>query len=175
MRRVSKGPHPDRRRLTAQGNVLGSPLSQPWLRRRRIPFYGQSLTMKIEDIAQIPPDPPLAEEMSYDDVIFEMANLDKSQTGIDGFVGISTLMTGHAPRVKYFVRPGRTQPSFSVMISDPPRVVAISLPAHTVSRMAPLVIRWVSLNKGALLDFWYHGDTWPAAQWISFLQSFQRI
>jgi hypothetical protein len=175
MRRVSKGPHPDRRRLTAQGNVLGSPLSQPWLRRRRIPFYGQSLTMKIEDIAQIPPDPPLAEEMSDDDVIFEMANLDKSQTGIDGFVGISTLMTGHAPRVKYFVRPGRTQPSFSVMISDPPRVVAISLPAHTVSRMAPLVIRWVSLNKGALLDFWYHGDTWPAAQWISFLQSFQRI
>src|SRR4029077_4833251 len=131
--------------------------------------------MKIEDIAQIPPDPPLAEKMSDDDVIFEMANLDKSKTGIDGFVGISTLMTGHAPRVKYFVRPGRTQPSFSVMISDPPRVVAISLPAHTVSRMAPLVIRWVSLNKGALLDFWYHGDTWPAAQWISFLQSFQRI
>jgi hypothetical protein len=41
--------------------------------------------MKIEDIAQIPPDPPLAEEMSDDDVIFEMANLDKSQTGIDGF------------------------------------------------------------------------------------------
>ena len=51
--------------------------------------------MKIEDIAQIPPDPPLAEELSDDDVILEMANLDKSQTGIDGFVWISTLMTGH--------------------------------------------------------------------------------
>ena len=55
--------------------------------------------MKIEDIAQIPPDPPLAEELSNDDVILETANLDKSQTGIDGFVWISTLMTGHAPRV----------------------------------------------------------------------------
>ena len=131
--------------------------------------------MKIKDIAQIPPDPPLAEELSDDDVIFEMANLDKSQTGIDGFVWISTLMTGHAPRVKYLVRPGRTQPSFSVMISDQPRVVANSLPVCTVSQMAPLVIRWVSLNKDALLDFWHHGDIWPAAQLISFLQGFQRI
>jgi hypothetical protein len=85
--------------------------------------------MKIEDIAQIPPDPPLAEELSDDDVILEMANLDKSQTGIDGFVWISTLMTGHVPSVKYFIRPGRTQPSLSVTISDQPRVVANSLPA----------------------------------------------
>jgi hypothetical protein len=124
--------------------------------------------MKIEDIAQIPPDQPLSEEFSGDYVIFEMANLDKSQTGIDGLVWISTLTTGHAPRVKYLVRPGRTQPSFSVMISDQPRVVANSLPARTVSQMAPLAIRWVSLNKDALLDFWHHGDTWPAAQLISF-------
>src|SRR6267143_7306853 len=99
--------------------------------------------MKLEDIRGLPFDSPLAEELSNDDTIIEMANLDKSQTGIDGFVWISTLMTGHAPRVKYFIRPGRTQPSFSVMISDHPRVVANSLPARTVSQMAPLVIRWV--------------------------------
>ena len=132
-------------------------------------------TMKLEDIAQIPSDTPLAEESSEDDLILEMANLDKSQTGIDGFVWISTLMTEHAPRVKYFIRPGRTQPSFSVIISDQPRVVANSLPARTVSQMAPLVIRWVSLNKDGLLVFWHHGDTWPAAQLISFLQSFRQI
>src|SRR3984893_13550937 len=131
--------------------------------------------MRIEDIAHLPPAPPLSEEMSDDDVILEMANLDKSQIGIDGFVWISTLMTGHAPRVKYLVRPGRTQSSFSVMIADQPRVVANSLPARTVSQMGPLVIRWVSLNKDALLDFWHHGDTWPAAQLIGFLQRFQRI
>ena len=130
--------------------------------------------MKIEDIMQIPSDSSLAEELSGDDVILEMANLDKSQTGIDGFVWISTLMTGHA-RVKYFINPGRTQPSFFVMISDQPRVVANSLPVRTVSQMAPLVIRWVSLNKDALLDFWHYGDTWPAALLITFLQSFRRI
>jgi hypothetical protein len=131
--------------------------------------------MQIEDISRLPIDPPLDEELSDDAVILEMANLDKSQTGIDGFVWISTLITGHAPRIKYFVRPGRTQPSFSVMISDQPRVVANSLPARTVSQMAPLVITWVSLNKDALLDFWHHGDTWSAVQLISFLQNFRRI
>jgi hypothetical protein len=84
-------------------------------------------------------------------------------------------MTGHAPGVKYFVRPGRTQPSFSVIISDQPRVVANSLPARTANQMAPLVIQWVMLNKDALLDFWHHGDTWTATQLIQFLQSFRRI
>jgi hypothetical protein len=131
--------------------------------------------MKTEHIAPVPADPPLAEELSTDDVIFEMANLDKSQTGIDGIVWISTSMTGHARRVKHFVRPGRTQPSFSVPISDQPHVVANSLPARTVNQMAPLVIRWVQLNKDALLDFWHHGDTWTATQLIHFLQSFRRI
>jgi hypothetical protein len=131
--------------------------------------------MKTEHIAQLPADPTLAEELSTDDVIFEMANLGKSQTGIDGIVWISTSMTGHAPRVKYFVQPGRTQPSFSVLISDQARVVANSLPARTVNQMAPLVIRWVHLNKDALLDFWHHGDTWTATQLIHFLQSFRQI
>jgi hypothetical protein len=81
----------------------------------------------------------------------------------------------HPEELSDEVRPGRTQPSFYVMIADQPRIVANSLPARTVSQMAPLVITWVSLNKEALLDFWHHGDTWPAAQLISFLQSFQRI
>jgi hypothetical protein len=131
--------------------------------------------METEHFTQLPVDPSLDEELPTDDVLLEMANLDKSQTGIDGFVWISTLMTGHAPRVKYFVRPGRTQPSFSVMISDHPRVVANSLPARTVNQMAPLVVQWVQLNKDALLDFWHHGDTWTATQLIHFLQSFGRI
>jgi hypothetical protein len=70
--------------------------------------------MKFEEIARLPADPLLADELLKDDGIIEMANLDKSQTGIDGVIWISTMMTGHAPRVKYFVRPGRTQSSFSV-------------------------------------------------------------
>jgi hypothetical protein len=78
--------------------------------------------------------------LSNDDDVIEMANLDKSHTGIDGVIGISTMMTGHPPRVKYFVRPGRTQPSFSVTIAHQPRVVTNSLPPRIVNHMSPLVI-----------------------------------
>jgi hypothetical protein len=131
--------------------------------------------MKLEEIARLPADTLLADELSNDDGLIEMANLDKSQTGIDGVIWISTMMTGHAPRVKYFARPGRTQPSFSVTIADQPRVVANSLPPRVVNQMSPLVIQWVTLNKDALLDFWHHGDTWTASQLIQFLQSFRRI
>jgi hypothetical protein len=130
--------------------------------------------MKTEEIAGLPADPPLADELSNDDGIIEMANLDKSQTGIDGVIWISTMITGHAPTVKYFARPGRTQPSFSVTVADHPRVVANSLPPRVVNQMSPLVVQWETLNKDALLDFWHHGDTWTASQLIQFLQSFQR-
>jgi hypothetical protein len=42
--------------------------------------------MKVEDIARPPVDPRLDEELSTDDIVLEMANLDKAQTGIDGIV-----------------------------------------------------------------------------------------
>jgi len=131
--------------------------------------------MKLEEIARLPADAFLADELSNDDGVIEMANLDKLQTGIDGVIWISTMMTGHAPRVKYFVRPGRTQPSFSVAIADQPRVVANSLSPRVLNQMSPLVIQWVTLNKDGLLDFWHHGDTWTASQLIQFLQSFQTV
>ena len=104
--------------------------------------------MKFEEIARLPADTFLADELSNDDGVIEMANLDKSQTGIDGVIWISTMMTGHAPRVKYFVRPGRTQSSFSVTIADLPSVVANSLPPRVVNQMSSLVIQWVTLVSG---------------------------
>jgi hypothetical protein len=131
--------------------------------------------MKFEEIAGLPADTLLADELSKDDGIIEMANLDKSQTGVDGVIWISTMMAGHAPRVKYFVRPGRTQSSFSVTIADQPRVVANSLPPRLVNQMSPLVIQWVTLNRDALLDFCHDGDTWTASQLIQFLQSFRKV
>src|SRR5262245_27012909 len=131
--------------------------------------------MKLEEIARLPADTLLADELSNDDGIIEMANLDKSQTGIDGVIWVSTMMTGHAPRVEYFVRPGRTQPSFSVTIVDQPRVVANSLPPRVLNQMSPLVIQWVTLNKDGRLDFWHHGDTWTASQLIRCLQRFHKV
>jgi hypothetical protein len=131
--------------------------------------------MKLQEIARLPADTLLADELSDNDGVLEMANLDKSQTGIDGVIWISTMMTGHAPRVKYFVRPGRAQSSFSVTIANQPQIVANSLPILVVNQMSSLVIQWVTLNKDALLDFWHHGDTWTASQLIQFLQNFRKV
>src|SRR5436305_14751706 len=108
---------------------------------------------------QIPVDTRLAEELADDDVV-EMANLTAAQTGVPGTIFISTAMGGHRPRVKYFLQPGRSQPSFSVAVADIPTVVANSLPLRVVCQRSSKVIDWVSRNKDTLLDFWHHGDTW---------------
>ena len=123
---------------------------------------------------QVPADTRLAEELAGDDVA-EMANLTTPQTGVPGTIFISTAMGGHGPRVKYFLQPGRSQPSFSVAIADVPTVVANSLTVRVVRRLSPQVIEWVSRNKDALLDFWYHGDTWTQPEVNDFIQKLQRV
>jgi len=130
--------------------------------------------MKTNDILQVPTDTPLAEELASDDVV-EMANLTTAQTGVTGTIFISTSMGGHGPRVKYFLQPGRSQPSFSVMISDMPAIAANSLPVRIVRQMSPQVIAWVSLNRDALLDFWHHGDTWTQPEVNDFIQRLDRV
>jgi hypothetical protein len=116
----------------------------------------------------------LTEELAGDDVV-EMANLTTAQTGVPGTIFISTAMGGHGPRVKYFLQPGRSQPSFSVAIADVPTIVANSLPVRVVRQVSPQVIDWVSRNKDALLDFWYHGDTWTQPEVNDFIQKLQRV
>jgi hypothetical protein len=130
--------------------------------------------MSRENVAQFPRDVLLAEELAQEDVV-EMANLTTAQTGIVGTIFISTAMGAHGPRVKYFLQPGRTQPSFSVSITDAPAVVANSLPARVVRQMSPAVIEWVLRNKDVLIDFWHHGDTWTQPEVNDFIQRLQRV
>ena len=129
------------------------------------------LTLRPKDILA---DTLLADELAGEDVV-EMANLTTAQTGVAGTIFISTAMGAHGPRVKYFQQPGRSQPSFSVTISDVPAVVANSLPARVVRQMSPQVIDWVSRNRDALLDFWHHGDTWTQPEVNDFIQKLQRV
>jgi hypothetical protein len=127
-----------------------------------------------DEVMQIPADVTLDDELAHEEVV-EMANLTSAQTGITGTIFISTAMGQHGPRVKYFERPGRTQPSFSVSIADAPTVVANSLPARTVRQMSPQVIAWVLHNRDALLDFWHNGDTWTQPEVNEFIQKLQRV
>jgi hypothetical protein len=124
--------------------------------------------------SRLPADETLAEELSSEEVV-EMANLTSAQTGIAGTIFISTAMGAHGPRVKYFLQPGRTQPSFSVSIADTPAVVANSLPIRTVRQMSPQVIAWVLRNKDSLLGFWHRGDTWTQPEVNDFIQRLLRV
>lgn len=130
--------------------------------------------MTAEEMAAIPADAALAEELACDEII-EMANLTSAQTGVPGTIFISTAMGSHGPRVTYFVQPGRTQPSFTVSIADPPVVVANSLPARVLRQRSPQVVEWVARNRDALLDFWNRGDTWTQPEVNAFIQRLCRI
>lgn len=126
------------------------------------------------ELGEVPADPRLADELAGDEVV-EMANLTSAQTGVPGTIFISTAMGQHGPRVKYFERPGKTQPSFSVSIGNPPAVVANSLPPRVMRQMAPQVIAWVERNRDALLDFWMQGDTWTQPEVNDFIQKLRRV
>ncbi len=122
-------------------------------------------------------EPTLDEELralGEEDVV-EMANLGEEQTGVPGVIMISTAMGQHGPRVKYFMKPGRHQPSFSVSISAEPRVVANSLPDRDMARMAPAVIAWVEANHVMLSRFWWDGPEWMNPQVQAFIADLKRV
>jgi hypothetical protein len=130
--------------------------------------------MTGNETMQIPADTRLEEELADEDLV-EMANLTTAQTGVPGTIFISTAMGGQGPRVKYFLQPGRSRPSFSVAVTDAPTVVANSLPVRVVRQRSPQVIEWVSRNKDTLLDFWHHGDTWTQPEVNDFIQKLERL
>ena len=133
--------------------------------------------MPMTAVTNIPADAPLADELADEDLV-EMANLPEEDTGIPGTIFVSTRTGGHEPRVKYFDgRAGEAQPSCSVTIADPPRVVVVanSMPDHVVRQRAPLVCAWVTLNRDALLEFWNEGASWTRAEISRFLEELKRL
>lgn len=84
-------------------------------------------------------------------------------------------MASHGPGVKYFVKTGQGQPSFSVSIAERPRVVANSLPERVLNRMAPVVIEWVRLNWAALLRFWNEGQYWSIDELNAFAEQLAKV
>jgi hypothetical protein len=112
------------------------------------------------------PEPTLEQEFDSlgDDDLMDFMNLTEEETGIVGTIFVSTAMGPHGPRVKYFLKSGKDQKSFSVAISTEPYVMASSLPDRITNRTAPAVIEWVRLNRSALLKFWNEGKYWSRAE-----------
>jgi len=115
-------------------------------------------------------EPTLDEEIGAlgDEDIFEMANLTEDQTGVPGVVFVSTVMGSHGPRVKYFLKTGPGQASFSVAVAYEPRVLASSMDECDLNRMGPKVLEWVRLNHEALARFWWEGKFWTDHQVTEF-------
>ena len=122
-------------------------------------------------------EPTLGEELAAcgDHDIVEMTNLQEKHTGIPGVLFISSALGPHGPRVKYFTKAGRDQRSFSVSIAESPAVVANSLPSRELNRAAPDVVRWVKLNREALLRFWNEGETFSVDELVAFVESLQKV
>ncbi|MBU1326053.1 MAG: hypothetical protein KJ676_12495 [Alphaproteobacteria bacterium] len=124
-------------------------------------------------------EPTLDEELLAmgDEDVLEMANLGEKDTGVPGVIMISTVMGRHGPRVKYFARPGRHQPSFSVAVASEPRVVARSedFDEKTFVRMAPLVMAWVARNQEALNRFWWSGNDLMNDEVQAFIAALEKI
>lgn len=124
-------------------------------------------------------EPTLEEELAAmdDEDVLEMANLDEEDTGVPAIIMISTIMGKHGPRVKCFIKPGRSQPSFSVTIGANPHIVARSteFDERDLRRLAPLVIRWVELNQQALTEFWWRGNDLTNRQVQAFIGGLQKI
>lgn len=122
-------------------------------------------------------EPTLDDEIGAlgEEDVFDMANLVESQTGVPGIITITTVMGQHGPRVKYFLKPGRHQPSFSVAVASTPRVVANSLSDRDLKRMASDVIAWVALNHEARAAFWWDGADWTFPEVQTFIAGLRKV
>jgi len=135
------------------------------------------MSMHEEPRPYLSPDPTVQQELAAlgDEAQFEMTNLPPDRTGIRGVLFVSTAVGFHGPRVKYFVKTGKGQPSFSVSIAEEPKVLASSLPDRVVSEMAPQVFAWVALNRDELLRFWNEGETWMFDEVQAFIARLHKI
>ncbi len=122
-------------------------------------------------------EPTLDEEIGAlgDEDIFEMANLGEDRTGVPGVIMISTAMGSHGPRVKYYLKTGPGQPSFSVAVAAEPRVLASSMTPRDLARRGPAVIDWVGLNHEALARFWSEGAHWMHDEVQTFIADLEKV
>jgi len=120
-------------------------------------------------------DAVLAPDDFAEDVLCEMANLDSSDTGVDGIIFISTRIGSHGPRVKWFAGApqGRRDPCLIVSIAPEPEIRDNFL-GRAGERIAPEVVAWVRLNHAALQRFWDDGHSWTWREVSDFIDSLRR-
>lgn len=115
--------------------------------------------------------------LNSDIELFEMANLPVKYTGMEhGTIYISTKQGNHGPRVKYYRGNPGTNNSASITISDDPKVVHDSIEYGGINtREERQVKKFILLNKDALLDFWYNGNSLNVDEVSEFVKKLVKI
>jgi hypothetical protein len=117
-----------------------------------------------------------APQAELDDELFDMVNLPRKDTGVDGTIYISTAQGAHGPRIKWFPgRPGRDVPCLTVTLEDPTRVLNHGLPSALARRAEPALLAWVVRNRADLLRFWNEGLSWTRDEVNSFIDGLEKL
>ena len=96
--------------------------------------------------------PPAHENARDDLALIEMANLPESDTGIPGWIYVSSRQGTHAPRVNYYVnRPARRPPCLSVVISDEAPIFNHPLPVGVAQEIGAQIGTSDSLLAGYIV------------------------
>ncbi len=105
-----------------------------------------------------------------DDEMFDVVNLTREDTGVEGTISISTAQGQHGPRIKWFPdKPSRDGPCLILSLGGPRRAVVHGLGARQARRGEAASRGWVALNEPALLEFWNNGVLWSRAELERFL------
>lgn len=110
------------------------------------------------------------------DEMFDMTNLSFRRTGVEGVIFASTAQGRHGPRVKWYPgRPGSDAPCLVVTFEDPPRAINLGLPPHVARRAERDVVRWVELNRAALMSYWKEGMGWTEEEHDAFRDGLRKL
>ncbi len=108
--------------------------------------------------------------------LFEMANLSREQTGVEGVIFISTRMARHAARVKWYPgRPKDKAPCLSMTIEPEPQAFNHHLATRVFEAASGPAKAWVALNQLELLDFWNNGHTWMDDEVAAFKRRLRKL
>ena len=81
----------------------------------------------------------------------DMVNLDSLDTGIPGYVRISSKYANHnVPRLRYKV----DDEEISVSIMESPKVVAPKELKGVIPSKFKGIVEWISLNRDFLIEYW---------------------
>ncbi len=110
------------------------------------------------------------------DPIFEMANLCKQHTGIDGLIFISSRMASHGPRLKFYPTGNPSGPTLIMTIANHPTIKVVTGMRRVLAQSyAKELSKWILLNKDELECFWREGKLWSPEEIYEFTKSLKKI